>query len=293
MTTVQDGLRELTEYLQRERDVPWDEVIVEHPAREARLLLAYAMSVPAERLTLLAYDALDEATLETAYVLGSRRRMGEPASHIVGSRAFYGRDFFVDGRVLDPRPETETLVDAALDAPFTEVLDLGTGSGALIVTLLAERPDSLGIATDISSDALEVAQQNAVTHGTVDRIGFVESDWFQGVGGLFDLIVSNPPYIAADEMDDLQPEVRLYEPRIALTDEADGLSAYRKIVAGAPGHLTPGGRLIVEIGPTQARAVSQMMKDAGFRGVVVTLDLDGRDRVVQGIWPAAGQENCG
>ncbi|WP_341366275.1 peptide chain release factor N(5)-glutamine methyltransferase [Yoonia sp. BS5-3] len=280
MTTVQDGLRFLTQYLQNERQASWPEVVVDHPMREARLLLAHAMLLPADRLSLLAYDQLDESTLETALIYASRRRMGEPASHIVGSRAFYGRDFFVDKRVLDPRPETETLIAAALAAPFSQVLDLGTGSGAIIVTLMCERPDSVGVAMDLSEDALAVAEQNATTHGVVDRIGFDVSDWFQAVGGQFDLIVSNPPYIAADEMGALQPEVRLYEPRIALTDGADGLTAYRRITAGAPDHLTPGGRLIVEIGPTQAAAVAQMMTDAGLSDVSVTQDLDGRDRVV-------------
>ena len=282
MTTVQDGLRGLIEFLQSEREDPRSEVVVEHSAREARLLLARAMCVPAERLTLLAYDQLDETMLENAYSYALRRRRGEPVSHIVGARAFYGRDFLVDKRVLDPRPETETLIAAALATPFADVLDLGTGSGAIIVTLLCERPNAVGTAMDVSADALMVAEQNATTHGVVDRIGFDVSDWFQAVGGQFDLIVSNPPYIAADEMGDLQHEVQQYEPRIALTDEADGLTAYRKITAGAPKHLNAGGRLIVEIGPTQGGEVAKMFGAAGFADIQVIPDLDGRDRIVAG-----------
>ncbi|MDX8352113.1 peptide chain release factor N(5)-glutamine methyltransferase [Cognatiyoonia sp. IB215182] len=285
MTTVQDALRQLARYLGEERDVPWSDAAVEHPAREARLLLAHAMSVPAERLTLLAYDPLDEQVIEAAYVFASRRRGGEPASHIIGYRAFFGREFFVDSRVLDPRPETECLVTEALKHPFAEVLDLGTGSGAIIVSLLAERRGAVGIATDVSADALQVAEQNAETHSVAGRIGFVQSDWFQAVGGTFDLIVSNPPYIAAHEMPSLQYEVQCYEPRLALTDEADGLTAYRKIVAGAPAHLRPGGRLMVEIGPTQAQAVIAMMAEAGLRNISVIPDLDSRDRVVVGHSP--------
>ncbi|MEL6837734.1 MAG: peptide chain release factor N(5)-glutamine methyltransferase [Pseudomonadota bacterium] len=290
MKTVQDGLRHLTKYLGQNRDLQSPEVVIEHPAREARLLLAHAMSVPAERLTLLAYDTLEDHILEAAHVFASRRRGGEPISHIIGGRAFYGREFKVTKDVLDPRPETETLIATALNAPFQDVLDLGTGSGAILLTLLAEVPQAVGMGTDISEAALRVASQNATALGVLERAHFEVSDWFQAVGGGYDLIVSNPPYIAADEMDDLQSEVRLYEPRIALTDEADGLTAYRAISAGAPAHLRPGGRLIVEIGPSQAKAVSALMADAGFRAIRVIPDLDGRDRVVLGYRPAKDGE---
>ncbi len=274
MTTVQGGLRALTSDFLRDG--------IPNAAREARLLLAHAMSVPHERMSLLAQDDLSEDVLQSAYVMASRRKAGEPISHILGRRSFFGRDFFVDERVLDPRPETECMILEALKRDFKVVLDLGTGSGAIVVTLLAECPAATGIATDLSEQALSVAIQNAKTHGVEDRLGFEVSDWFASVVGQFDLIVSNPPYIAADEMDALQPEVRLYEPRMALTDEGDGLSAYRRIVAGAPAHLTPGGRLLVEIGPTQAADVSTMMEEAGLVSVRVLPDLDGRDRVVVG-----------
>lgn len=223
-----------------------------------------------------------------------RRIAREPVSHLLQKREFYGRDFEVSRDVLDPRQDTETLIDIALERPFDGVLDLGTGSGCIVLTLVAEaRPrfQSLtwGCGTDISEDALSVARRNQERHGMQGPVLLRRGGWFAPVVdagiGPFDLIVSNPPYIAADEMETLQPEVRLYEPRIALTDEADGLSAYRTIVAGAPGHLTKEGRLIVEIGPTQARAVVKMMEDAGFDRVKTTKDLDGRDRVVQGVWP--------
>ena len=288
--TVQQALSDLTTYLNRKPDEKHGNIFVPDPAREARLLLAHAMRVPAGRLTLLAYDKIDEETFDDALVLASRRAFGEPASHILGYREFFGRRFHVDERVLDPRPETEVLVQEALSEPFSEVLDLGTGSGAIIATLLAERGDAVGVASDLSEAALRVAADNATALGVVDRVHFEVSDWYQAVGGQYDLIVSNPPYIAADEMDGLQPEVRLYEPRMALTDEADGLTAYRKITAGAPAHLRPGGRLIVEIGPTQADAVSAMFADAGLTGIRVIPDLDGRDRVVAGFMPPAAKK---
>jgi release factor glutamine methyltransferase len=198
----------------------------------------------------------------------------------VGARAFWGREFRVTRDVLDPRPETETLVALALAEPFARVLDLGTGSGCILVTLLAERPGARGVGTDISPEALLIAGENAARHGVEERVVLTPSDWFADIGGRYDLIVSNPPYIAEGEMAGLAPEVRDFEPRGALTDEGDGLGAYRVLAAGAPGHLAPGGRLLVEIGPTQGAAVSRLFAEAGLERVAVHPDLDGRDRVV-------------
>ncbi|WP_296372898.1 peptide chain release factor N(5)-glutamine methyltransferase [Yoonia sp.] len=257
------------------------------PAREARLLLAHAMGVAPDRITLLAQDSLPAATLIAARKLAARRAAGAPISHIIGRRAFYGRDFHVDARVLDPRPETECLIAEALRTPFATFLDLGTGSGAIAITLAAERPEATGVATDLSDQALDVARQNANALGVAARLHLVKSDWFAAVTGRFDLIVSNPPYIAADEMASLQPQVRLFEPRMALTDDGDGLTAYRIIAAAAPGHLHSDGQLIVEIGPTQGASVAKMMRDSGFMRVQVVPDLDHRDRVVVGRMPGA------
>ena len=256
---------------------------IETAPRDARRIMAATLGVGADRITLHMQDKLGVAE-EAAFFASIQLRMdGQPVSHLVGGRDFFDRWFIVNADVLDPRPETEILIQTALEVPFSEVLDLGTGSGAIAVTLLAERPDATGTATDISTAALEMAERNATSHSVADRLHFEVSDWYAAVGGQFDLIVSNPPYIAADEMDGLQPEVRLHEPRFALTDEADGLTAYRKITAGAPDHLTPGGRLIVEIGPTQAKAVAEMMREAGLQQIRIIQDLDGRDRVVSGV----------
>ena len=258
---------------------------VPDPARDARLLLAHAASVDAARVTLIAPEDIAPEIAERFEQLVALRAVRVPVSQLVGSRAFYGRDFRISREVLDPRPETETLVDLALAAPFDRVLDLGTGSGCILVTLLAERPDATGVGADLSETACLQASANAVLHEVAGQAEIIQSDWFEAVAGRFDLIVSNPPYIAADEMPALQRELA-HEPRMALTDEADGLTAYRVICAGAPEYLQPGGRLMVEIGPTQGQQVAQMMSESGLTQVQVTPDLDGRDRVVQGRKPA-------
>ncbi len=203
----------------------------------------------------------------------------QPVSQIVGSRNFWGREFLVTPHVLDPRPETEILIAAALEEPFQTLADLGTGSGCILVTLLAERGGTRGLGLDLSPEALTIARQNAEAHGVADRAEFRSSDWFSALGERVDLIVSNPPYIALSEMPGLEPEVRDWEPRLALTDEGDGLGAYRAILAGAAPRLAPGGRLIVEIGPTQAEAVTAIGKAHGMAAPEVRRDLDGRARV--------------
>jgi release factor glutamine methyltransferase len=180
--------------------------------------------------------------------------------------------------VLDPRPETETLVAAALAAPFARLLDLGTGSGALAVSLLAERPAATGLATDVSAAALDVARENAGRIGVADRLTLRQADWTEGLSGRFDLILSNPPYIPAAEIAGLAPEVRDWEPRGALTDGGDGLSAYRAIAAGAPRLLAPGGRLLVEIGAGQADVVAAIFTAAGLEEPSRHRDLDERVR---------------
>lgn len=253
--------------------------------RDARRLLAHVLKVQPGRLTLFLPEDV-AADLEANYnALIERRCARVPVSHLTGRRLFYGRDFLVTPEVLDPRPETETLIEAALALPFERVLDLGTGSGCILLTLLAEREQAQGVGIDLSSAALTVAQRNRNALGLETRAALEAGSWFEPLGGQqerFDLIVSNPPYIALDEMPDLSPEVREYEPRLALTDEADGLTAYRMIATGAAAHLTDGGRLMVEIGPTQGAAVAGMMVSSGFSKVTVIPDLDGRDRVVWG-----------
>jgi len=213
-----------------------------------------------------------------------RRLDHEPVSRIIGRRLFWGRDFRITPHVLDPRPETETLVAEALAGPApARLLDLGTGSGILAVTLLAEWAQSEALASDLSPEALIVARANAEDIGVADRLTLIEADWFSGIDAGFDLIVSNPPYIAASEMAGLDPEVREHDPEIALTPGGDGLDAYRAIAAGARARLAPGGRLLVEIGPTQGAQVAALLVAAGLSEVSVLPDLDGRDRVVRAL----------
>ncbi|UWS81364.1 peptide chain release factor N(5)-glutamine methyltransferase [Phaeobacter sp. G2] len=253
---------------------------VDDPARDARLLLAHAARIEASRVTLIAPEELDPDVAERYEQLIALRAVRVPVSHLLGEREFYGRRFKVSKDVLDPRPETETLIEVALAQPFERVLDLGLGSGCILVTLLAETPQATGLGVDLSEAACLQASANALLHRVEARIDIQQSDWFSNVSGSFDLIVSNPPYIALDEMADLSPEVREHEPDLALTDGGDGLAAYRALAAGVGAHLRPGGRLCLEIGPTQGPAVAAMLQQAGLTHIAILPDLDGRDRVV-------------
>ncbi|WP_051491738.1 peptide chain release factor N(5)-glutamine methyltransferase [Roseivivax isoporae] len=255
---------------------------VPDPARDARRLLAHALGLAPGRVTLALPDPVAPGRQAAFDALVAARGRRVPVSHLVGERLFWGRAFAVGPAVLDPRPETETLVAAALARPFRTVLDLGTGSGCILLTLLAERPAAEGTGTDIDPAALEVAAGNAVRLGVEARARFSRGDWGGAVpaGARFDLVVSNPPYIAADEMAGLAPEVRNHEPRHALTDEGDGLSVYRHIAGQAGSLLSPGGRVLVEIGPDQGAAVAAIFETAGLSDIGVLPDFDGRDRVV-------------
>ncbi len=254
---------------------------LEGAGRDARRLLAHAAGIAPDRVMLHLEDELSEEDERRFWAHVQARLDRRPVAQIIGARLFFGRNFIVTEDVLDPRPETETLIVEALGDGFDQVLDLGTGSGCILLTLLAERPGATGIGADISAAALEVARRNADALDVAPRAALVQSDWFDAVGGVFDLIVSNPPYIAEAEMSALAPELA-FEPRQALTDGADGLSAYRTIAAGAPAHLAPGGRLMVEIGWRQGDAVAAMFRSAGLVDVQIRTDLDGRDRVVMG-----------
>ncbi|EAQ01066.1 modification methylase, HemK family protein [Pseudooceanicola batsensis HTCC2597] len=255
------------------------------PERDARRLMAHALEVGADRISLMAQDEIGPGSEEAFDGLIARRLLHEPVSRIVGGRWFYGRWFDVSPATLDPRPETETLVQIALERRFDRVLDLGTGTGCIVISLLAERADARGVGSDLSEGALATAAENAATCGVADRLSLVRSDWMAGVDGTFDLIVSNPPYIAPEEMSGLAPDVTKFDPRQALTDGVDGLGAYRAIAAQAPARLVPGGRLLVEIGPTQAGAVAGLFRDAGLTEIRTFPDLDGRDRVVAALRP--------
>ncbi|MBI1172817.1 peptide chain release factor N(5)-glutamine methyltransferase [bacterium] len=252
---------------------------IEDAPRDARLLMARAMNVPADRLTLHLQNPLAPAMAQAFARLIEARAARQPMAQILGERLFWGRSFEVTRDTLDPRPETEVLVQEALSRPFQSMLDLGTGSGCILISCLMERPDATGLGTDLSDAALRVAARNAARHG-LTRAKFALSNWFRRIEGRFDLIVSNPPYIAAAEMPHLSPEVRGWEPASALTPGGDGLAAYRAIAAGLAAHLQPGGRVLLEIGPTQGAAVTALLRKQGLTDLRILPDLDGRDRVV-------------
>lgn len=259
-------------------------------ALDARALLTAATGLSLEALIAKGREPLGPAagTRFQGYV--ARRLAGEPVSRIRGTREFYGRDFRIGPQTLDPRPDTETLVAAVLDIVGREaragrplrILDLGTGSGCILTTLLAELPDATGVGADISPGALRLARANAESVGVADRARFAVSDWFEALAGRYDIIVSNPPYIASDEIGGLAPEVAEHDPLAALDGGPDGLDAYRRIAAGAPAFLVPGGHLLVEIGYTQGDAVTGLFERAGLAvaedGIVA--DLAGHPRCV-------------
>lgn len=253
---------------------------VDDPARDARVLLAHAARVEAARVTLIAPEDLSPDIEERFDKLISLRAVRVPVSHLVGERAFYGRKFKISSEVLDPRPETETLIEAALSEPFSNILDLGVGSGCILVTLLAEQTEARGVGVDISELACLQASANAVLHSVADRAKILQSNWFENVTGRFDLIISNPPYITKSELETLSDEVRLHEPPLALTDGGDGLSCFREIAAQACEYLTPNGRLIVEFGANQASDVVAIFEAAGLGDVRVLRDLDQRERAL-------------
>ena len=256
---------------------------VPDPARDAALLYHHALNstldapVPRHHLSHHLGQVPDASVAQAFADAIAAREARRPVSQITGKRSFWRHDFIVTSDTLDPRPETETLVAAALELPWNSVLDLGTGTGAILISLLSERPRATGTGTDLSPAALDVARGNAARIGVTAN--WHQADWFAGLGGRYDLIVSNPPYIALAEMPDLSPEVRDWEPHSALTDGGDGLAAYRSIAAGAEAHLTPGGHVLAEIGAAQGGDVSAIFAAAGAQ-VAVIPDLDGRDRVV-------------
>jgi release factor glutamine methyltransferase len=258
------------------------------PVIDARLLVEAAADATRVDIVTDPHRLLtpeQEATLDS-YL--SRREHREPVSHILGRKGFWKIMLNVTSDVLTPRPDTETVVEFSL-REFPEhaawsILDLGIGSGAILLALLAERPAARGLGIDISEDALAVARDNAAALGLAGRIALLRSDWTAGLGeNLFDLVVSNPPYIANHVIETLEPEVRDHEPRIALEGGPDGLDHYRVLAPEILRVLKPGGRFAVEIGYDQKAEVEALFRAAGAQGVQTIRDLSDRDRVVAGM----------
>ena len=254
---------------------------------ERDISLLVRLATGKDRTFLIAHDdyvltQLEERSLESML---ERRSARVPLQHIRGTQEFFGREFIVNSDVLIPRPETETLVEEAIaflrNARGERFCEIGVGSGCIAVSILCEVINVSAVAGDISEAALAIAQINAEKHGVTDRLELITSDVFGSVAKeTFDLIVSNPPYIATSEIEHLQPEVRDHDPRMALTDEADGLSIISVLIRDAPTYLRPGGRLMIEIGWDQSVAVDQLIDRQVWREPIFLSDLQGIPRVL-------------
>jgi release factor glutamine methyltransferase len=261
---------------------------IEESDADARVLVSHALHLDRARLIAQSDRILEAREVTVISALAARRMQHEPVSRILGQKEFWSLPMSVTPDVLVPRPETETVVEAALDFVVRgglrleklRVLDIGTGTGALLLALLNELPNAIGTGTDVSSAALHVARANAARCRLDPRCNFVVCNIAAGVEGPFDLIVSNPPYIAHDEIETLAPEVRDYDPRIALDGGRDGLDAYRHIASDAKRILAPGGRLFVELGAGQDGLVRALFTKAGLAPGDPRRDLAGIPRVL-------------
>jgi release factor glutamine methyltransferase len=257
-------------------------------ALDARILVETATGHDHAAVIARPGTAITAEAYETAMAMVERRAAGEPVHRILGWREFHGLRLRLSPDVLEPRPDTETLVDRALVAVRAiadrlggcDILDLGTGSGAIALALLAAEPRARAVGADISQGAIATARLNAEANGLGDRFRPVLSDWFGAISGRFHVIVANPPYIRTADIAGLSREVRIHDPAAALDGGADGLDAYRRIAAGCRTFLAPGGRVGVEIGHDQKADVAAIFAAGGLRPVEARRDLGGRDRVL-------------
>ncbi len=260
---------------------------LDSPVIDARLLVEAAAGATRTDIVTDPHREVPAEALATLDDYLRRRERREPVSRILGRRGFWKIMLQVTPAVLSPRPDTETVVQEAL-AHFDEhrafdVLDLGVGSGAILLAILAERPRARGVGADVSDEALAVARDNAARLGLDGRLALLRGDWTAGMAeGSFDLVVSNPPYIPAADIEGLEPEVRDHDPRLALDGGADGLDHYRRLAPEVLRVLRPGGRFLLEIGHDQSQAVEALMRAAGAAEVRTVRDLSDRDRVVSG-----------
>ena len=261
------------------------EVGISNGARESKKILAFVTNHEYSALNWMQEFKISKELKFKFIDLIQQRVSGAPISKIIGKRLFFNSEFFVNKNVLDPRPETEVVVSVALEKNFSTVLDLGTGTGCIVISLLKERPDVVGVSVDISKECLNVAKINAETNGVSDRVKFIHSDWFSNVTSRFDLIVSNPPYIGLSELKDLSREVKNFDPKVALFGGRDGLNCYEAIFNDVTRFLNPGGRLITEVGYAQSSIVKKFFLSSGFIDIKVTKDLDLNNRVVSGHLP--------
>lgn len=266
---------------------------IQEAETEARIILTeYAHVSVSDFFSNPEKELEDDSICRSIEDVLERRCSGVPLQHIVGKTGFMGFDFRVSPSALIPRPDTEILAEEALKDHHdgSRILDLCTGTGCIIISLMALTNDCYGVGTDISEEALELASQNAdmILSGKRERLELKQGDLYDALGDedIFDVIVSNPPYIRTADIESLSIEVRDHDPRIALDGGADGLEFYRRIITGAKEHLRKGGDLLLEIGYDQAKDVSEMMRNNGFIEVQTVKDFGGNDRVVRGILSA-------
>jgi release factor glutamine methyltransferase len=260
-----------------------EEVSGNNSKREAEILLEFSIKSQGKLFQ------LDHEISEDSYVffktLLEKRLKFQPISQIIGQRYFWKSKFLVTSDVLDPRPDTETLIEHALSlGKFNRILDLGTGSGCILLSLLNEYKEANGIGIDISKKALNIAKKNADLLNLKHRALFKLGNWCENIAGKFDLIVSNPPYISEYEMTNLSKDVLNWEPRIALTPEGDGLGAYKYILNGAKKLLKPNGKLILEIGYNQRDDVSYLLKSNNYKNITFIKDINNKDRIISASW---------
>ena len=261
---------------------------IEDATIDARLLLCAAAGFDHSALIRDPDLPIEEEAAELALAMARRRLAREPVSRILGERSFWSFDLLVTPAVLDPRPDTETVVDGALEllaerqGEALSILDLGTGSGALLCALLDVFPQARGLGVDLSKEACAVARENLARCDLAPRGQVRQGSWEAGLPGPYDLVVSNPPYIETAALAGLDPEVRLYDPPLALDGGPDGLTAYRDICALLPGLVAPGGFAIFEVGLGQAEAVAALLSSQGFENVRAKRDLAGVERAIMG-----------
>ena len=268
--------------LQRAMAQRFAQANVATPMLDARVLVCAAAGLSPEQLIMLENEQVRSRDLKCLLIWGAARCAGMPVSRLTGRRAFFGLDFDIGPAVLDPRADTETLVEAALELmpARARVLDLGTGSGCVLISVLAHALDARGLGVDISAGALRLARQNAHLHNVRNRIGLRQGSWFSRVSGRFDIIVSNPPYIVRGEIDHLATEVRAHDPRRALDGGPDGLDAYRDIAVHLRNLLVKNGYFIGEFGIGQGPAVGQILCAAGLQVIGFRNDMVGRKRCI-------------
>lgn len=254
---------------------------VQSASLDARLLLLHVLGISNEQWIASPDISMtsEQSALYDALVV--RRAAREPIAHIIGKREFWSMDFKVTNATLDPRADSEAVIEAILQripdkSAALSILDLGTGTGCLLLTLLKELPNAKGIGIDLSHEAMAIAQENALTHGLSARVQFQQGNWCDGLYGAFDIIVSNPPYIPTASIKSLAPEVAQYEPKLALDGGFDGLDCYRKIISALPGILTANGIAAFEVGAGQIQAVAEIAEEKG-------LQLEGMRKDMQGI----------